>query len=91
MARAIDPKYQATVIDGRVAIVKTRTGEPIPLDEPLALFRAKDRMAVRVLETYLIMCHGDRCTIEFRLALQNLIDDFEHFAKEHPERMKRPD
>jgi len=90
MARAIGTKYQATVIDGRVAIVKTRTGEPIPEDEPLILFRGRDRMALATLDWYRRMCSTDGCTEEHMRSIDNRISAFTDFAEKHPERMKQP-
>jgi hypothetical protein len=84
--KAIDPKYS---IDGE-HIVKTATGERIPDDEPLILFRARDRHAARMLHYYRGLCRQDECTEFHMRGIKNRIDAFEQFAREHGERMKQP-
>lgn len=58
--RQINGKYH--VEDGDV--VNSRTGEVIPEDEPLFLFRAKDILAAQVLAYYEGLCRGECCTDE---------------------------
>lgn len=62
------------------------SGEPIPGDEPVMLFRARDRHAVSVLRHYLSLATDPH----HRKAIQDRIDEFEAFQQEHPERMKEP-
>ena len=78
-----DPKY--SILGGR--IVNTVTREPIPMDEPIFMFRARDRHALDALWPYLDGCQNK----EHRLAIRKRIDDFFDFAKTHPTRMKEPD
>ena len=63
------------------------SGEMIPDDEPVMVFRARDIHAVRVIEHYLSRvrdeAHFDAVAVRR--------DDFLAFAAEHPERMKEPD
>ena len=87
----LGPKYGIAEIDGKLRVVKNATGEPIPEDEPLCLFRARDNIAlVGALIPYRIECYADECT-EFHLdGIQNRIDVFYQFQKDYPERMKQP-
>lgn len=84
--RRIDLKHH---VDGD-QIIKTGNGQPIPEEEPLVLFRARDYLVVRLLEHYRKLCEVDGCN-EFQLeGVDELIDRFSRFAVEHPERMKQP-
>ena len=86
MPRPIDPKYQ--IEDNQ--IVKVITGEAIPLNEPLILFRARDRHALAMLHYYRLVCVSDECT-DFHIAgIDNRIKAFQEFARQHPESMKQP-
>lgn len=79
-----DPKY----ITGR--IINNSTGEPIPQDEPVFLFRARDLHAVTVLEFYSELLDGPD-DAEHREAVRLRIEEFYAFRYSHPERMKQPD
>ncbi len=86
MGRRIDRKY---LITDNCEIVN-QSGVPIPDDEPLILFRARDRLALLALRHYHRLSQVDGCT-DFKLdGITNRIEAFEAFAKEHPERMKQP-
>ena len=78
-----EPKYG--IRDGR--IINRHTGEPIPDDEPIFVFRAKDRLAVRILTAYFSAIEDP----EHARAMAVRLEDFKRFAREHPERMKDPD
>lgn len=86
MPRQIDPKYSIT---GDLEIVNL-TGVPIPDDEPLILFRARDRNALKMLYFYRRLCEADGCTDFHMTGTWNRIEAFEKFREEHPERMKQP-
>jgi len=84
--RRIDHKHHVDADQ----IIKTGNGQPIPEEEPLVLFRARDHLAVSLLEHYRMLCEVDGCN-SFQLGLvDELIDLFSRFAVEHPERMKQP-
>jgi hypothetical protein len=88
--RVIDLKHHADVIDGEVAIVKTGNGQVIPQEEPLALFRARDYLAVPLLEHYRKLCEADGCN-DFQLGqIDDLISRFSQFAVDYADRMKQP-
>lgn len=89
--KAIDPKYGIEVRDGEPVIVKIATGEPIPDDEPLMLFRARDHNALEgAVKPYERRCASDGCTLFHMSGIKNRILAFATFADEHPERMKQP-
>ena len=70
-------------------IVKTGNGVPIPDDEPVILFRARDTLALPMLRHYRELCVADHCT-DFQLAsLDDMIRRFEEFATTSPT-MKQP-
>ena len=78
-----EPKYG--IRDKR--IVNRHSGEPIPDDEPIFIFRAKDRLAVRILTAYFSAIEDP----EHARAVVARLEDFKRFAREHPDRMKDPD
>lgn len=71
-------------------IIKTSNGEPIPHDEPLLILRARDRLAIPLLKIYQQLSIIDGCNDWFLSEQKITIDEFEHFALMHPERMKQP-
>lgn len=70
--------------DGR--FVNRVSGEPIPDDEPVIIFRARDRKALDVLRYYRSICEDEH----HRRAVTDRIDEFEAYEREHPERLKEP-
>ena len=86
--KIIDPKFHIEPQTG--AIVKTSNGEPIPDDEPLMLFRARDHNALPMLQEYRKICVADGCNNFQLAAIDNRIAAFENFAMDHPDRMKQP-
>jgi len=81
-----DRKFK--VEDGR--IVNRFSGEPIPDDEPIFFFRARDKHALEVLRYYKVVCRDDGCTDWHLGMLRDAIQDFERFKNDHPDRMKQP-
>jgi hypothetical protein len=80
-----EPKYTT---NGH-AIVNRASGEDIPADEPVFIFRARDKNAVKVLQFYAQRCqHADYHHVA---AINKRIKHFRQFASRHPERMKLPD
>jgi len=87
----IDPKYGMAIIDGKMRVVKNATGEPIPEDEPLCLFRARDNIAlIGALVPYRTECREAGCTDYHLKGIQNRVEAFYGFQTDHPERMKQP-
>ena len=79
---AQEPKY---TVNG-THIVNRASGEAIPHDEPVFIFRARDKLAVRALLDY-----AARCTGEHYAAVRKRVKHFRAFTSRHPERMKTPD
>lgn len=77
-----EPKY---TVNGS-AIVNRASGAAIPADEPVFIFRARDRWAVSALRQYLHLVHGSHAD-----AVAGRIREFNDFHSAHPERMKEPD
>lgn len=82
----IDGKFS---IDGD-RIVKTSNGEPIPEDEPVFLLRARDRLAIPLLEIYNQLSIVDGCNDYHFAALNKSIAQFAQFARLNPGKMKQP-
>lgn len=78
-----EPKYEF-IVGG----VRNRaSGEIIPADEPVFVFRARDIWAARAISRYADMV-GDQT---HREVIRQRVADFRNFAAAHPERMKEPD
>lgn len=87
--RMIDSKYVAELRDGRIVIAKIEDGQELPEDEPLGLFRAQDILAP--VSEYLTKCIENECPLSHINGVkENLVDVFQRFAEEHPDRMKLP-
>ena len=93
-----EPKYKAE--NGQ--LVNRNSLEAIPDDEPVFVFRARDKLAVRALQAYATevalgafhagLAQGpDTNLASHALAVGQRIEDFRRFAAKHPERMKQPD
>lgn len=78
-----EPKYRFE--NGRV--INRASGEEIPLDEPVMVFRARDFNAEDAIGFYISLCSDQ----EHRDAVQQRINDFRQFREKYPERMKEPD
>jgi hypothetical protein len=75
-----EPKYGGTLFN-RVS------GEAIPADEPVFIFRARDHYAARVIAHYMVYLPPS----DHRVAVEQRARDFYSFAVAHPDRMKEPD
>jgi hypothetical protein len=88
MEKSQEPKYNALPTPGGACVLVNRsTGVAIPDDEPVMVFRAKDAKALAALEAYHTACTNEA----HRAVIRSRILDFQHFATQHPERMKEPD
>jgi hypothetical protein len=64
-----------------ISLVKTGNGVPVPNDEPVILFRGRDKLAVPMLERYRELCVEDGCN-DFQLAsMDTMINAFKEFAR----------
>lgn len=83
MKKSDDLKYELK--EDRV--VNRATGQSIPEEEPIMIFRAKDRKALSALENYAAACENR----VHRRGVERKIAEFIKFAAKHPDRMKEPD
>lgn len=73
-----------------IALVKTGNGQEIDLtNEPVIVFRGRDKLAVPMLEYYRNLCEADECTDYQFASLDKMIDAFSEFAENSPT-MKQP-
>lgn len=87
IVRKIDLKHH---VDENGQLVKTTNEEVIPEIEPTILFRARDWLSVPMLINYRMLCVSDGCN-NFQLKqVDELIERFQRFAQEHPDKMKQP-
>jgi hypothetical protein len=84
--RKLDSKFS---VDGD-QIIKTSNGEAIPEDEPVMIFRGRDRLALPLIRIYEQLGIIDGCNDYHAELVGKQIAAFEKFAEEHPERMKQP-
>lgn len=82
-----EPKYTVT----GTHIVNRHSGEAVPHDEPVFVFRARDALGVRALEAYLALIGEREPASQHADAVRGRIADFQRFAAAHPDRMKWPD
>jgi hypothetical protein len=79
-----EPKYTVDRATGR--IINRSTGQAIPDDEPVLIFRAKDSRAVSALMRYAEVCENP----DHRAVVHSRIKDFAAFAQRNPQRMREP-
>lgn len=85
--RAINPFFH---VDTEGYVVKTSNNERIPDDEPVFLFRGRDRLAVPVLLYYRDLAIQDGCNDYMLNRVNTDLVAFEEFKERFPERMKQP-
>lgn len=84
MRESQEPKYDLDCLTSRV--VNRQTREPIPDDEPIFIFRARDLLASETLRHYFHQLdEGPHAH-----AVWGRIKDFDKFAADHPDRMHVP-
>lgn len=82
-----EPKYTVS----STHIVNRHTGYPVPHDEPVFIFRARDALGVLALNAYLALIGERKPASDHADAVRRRVADFERFAADHPDRMKWPD
>lgn len=87
--KEIDGKFGIEIRNGEPVIVNIVSGVAIPDDEPLFLFRARDRLALKILLKYFLLAEQDGCDPSHITSLSRRIDSFRKFADDHPELMKQ--
>jgi len=84
--RQIDSKFHIE----SDSIIKTSNGEVIPEEEPVFLLRARDYLALRLLQKYRRMCVSDGCTDYQLSGVDASIERFSDFTLKFNARMKQP-
>lgn len=79
-----EPKYDVTTA-GR--LYNRKTGDVIPDDEPVMIFRAKDAKSINAIATYLAEC-GD---LTHRVAINRRLKDFLEYQAANPALVHEPD
>lgn len=79
-----EPKYD---VNGEGRIVNRVSGEVIPDDEPVMIFRARDKNAAPMIAYYAKLCSDP----EHKAIVKERLHHFVDFIHEHPDRMKEPD
>ncbi len=91
MIKLQEPKYDAVLTRGdnsrQTRLINRETGEAIPDDEPIFIFRARDKHARDVLLQYSLLVADEN---HRRVILQRC-GHFDQFAQNHPDRMHEPD
>ncbi len=83
--RQIDGKYKT---DGNITKLD---GTPIPDDEPLVLFRAKDKLLPQLLEDYKQLCQDADCQAQQVETLGPLIQQVKDWQAANQDKVKLPD
>lgn len=78
-----DPKYG--IQDSR--LVNMTTGEPIPNDEPVFIFRAKDKKILHALTAYLNQCENEGHVV----SVEQRIVEIESWQARNIDLIKEPD
>ncbi len=85
--RQIDNKF--AIVNGE--LIRMKSGEIIPESEPTILFRAKDQLALPMLEHYLGLCINANCEPKQLESMRNIIKRFQDFNRNFQSVMKIPD
>ena len=89
-SKEIDSKYSIGVNEnGEPFLFKTTNNQPIPDNEPVILFRGRDRLAVEMLHFYKYLCGKDGATDYQMKSMDSMIQRFTRFAMDSPT-MKQP-
>ena len=83
--RQIDGKYKT---NGNITKMD---GTPIPDDEPLILFRAKDKLLPQVIENYKKLCQDAGCQPQQIETLGQLIQQVKDWQAANPDKVRLPD
>lgn len=80
MIKEQEPKYTAHLVDGDCKIVNRKTANRIPDNEPVFIFRAKDKYSVYALESYIQkMIDAGDVSDDHINAVKARLDDFLEF------------
>lgn len=84
MEKKQEPKYKITT---RGKLANRDSGQVIPDDEPVMIFRARDKNAAPMIAYYAKLCADEH----HKKVVKKRLHDFVDFIHAHPERMKEPD
>ena len=87
MQKKQEPKYMIVATADGYMLANRASGETIPYDEPVMIFRARDVHAAEIIREYA----GRVAEPEHRAVVLERAADFEQFAADHPNQMKEPD
>ena len=91
MKASQEPKYMIVDENGvelpNAQIANRETGKPIPDDEPIMIFRAKDLHAQVAIASYIPALDND----QHAKAVEKRFDQFQEFKEANPDRVKEPD
>jgi hypothetical protein len=76
--------------DGKYGKVTTEHGD-IPDDEPVIVFRARDRIVPAMLRFYLEMCEANGSPQRHLHLIQRSSADIVRWQADHPDRVRTPD
>lgn len=76
--------------DAKYGKVITEHGD-IPDDEPVIVFRGRDRLVVSMLDTYLTLCASAGSPQRHLDLIQSSREDIRAWQAAHPERTRTPD
>ena len=83
--RQIDGKYKNS------GDITKLDGTPIPVDEPLILFRGKDKLLLPLLEHYKELCAANGSPTALLEILQERMDIIKDWQAANPDKLKIPD
>lgn len=83
--RQIDVKYKTS------GDITKLDGTPVPDDEPLMLFRGRDKLLLELLNRYAELCRDNGSPPEQLEKLQKQVDTIKTWQAAHPDRLKIPD
>lgn len=79
-----EPKYDVNE-DGQ--IINRATGDPIPDDEPIMIFRAKDSRSIDAIAAYVTACSDP----VHKVAIGDRLQDFLRYQANNPALVHEPD
>ena len=83
--RQIDSKYQTS------GDITKLDGTPIPQDEPLILFRGKDKLLPVLLEQYRQLCQDAGSPQQQLESIERQIQEIKAWQEKNQEKVKTPD
>jgi hypothetical protein len=76
--------------DGKYGLVTTEHGD-IPDDEPVIVFRARDKTTLQLLAAYYYLCMAYGSPARHLLLIKSAEARFKQWQQEHPDEVRIPD